>query len=194
MSTPETDLTAGQTMATRSRLIAAAAELFYAAGIGAVPVEQVIERAGVTRSTFYRYFPAKDDLVVAYLTDRDQQIRATFEHAAAAATSPEQLLNLVVTQIGHEICGSGFRGCPFINAAVEYPDASSPIRRAADAHRTWFTDSLTQLLTTAGHPTPAVAARGLTLLRDGAMVGGYLNPAAEVDTALKWSASQLLGH
>ena len=55
----------------RERLLNAASELFYARGIGAVGVDTIIARADVARATFYKHFPAKDDLVVAFLRRRD---------------------------------------------------------------------------------------------------------------------------
>ena len=58
----------------RARLVEAASELFYAHGIRNVSIEQVLDVAHVTRSTLYRYFGTKDDLVVAYLEREDQGI------------------------------------------------------------------------------------------------------------------------
>jgi len=49
----------------RERLVAAAVDLYADQGYDATTVAQIAERAGVTRSTFFRYFPDKRELLVA---------------------------------------------------------------------------------------------------------------------------------
>ncbi|GHE91878.1 hypothetical protein GCM10017786_25560 [Amycolatopsis deserti] len=156
-----------------------------------LPVDRVIEEAEVSRATFYRHFPGKEELVRAYLEREDERIRARFAEAARSAESPAQLPALVAAALGDEICGAGFRGCPFINAAAEYPDRGHPIHQAVDTHRTWFRQTLTDTLTAAGHPDPAHAAQVLILLRDGAMVGGYLDDPEQIRTTLEKTIARL---
>src|SRR5206468_8505328 len=55
----------------RERLVATAVELFYRHGFAAVGVDQVIRAAGVTKTTFYKHFEGKDDLMVAAVERRD---------------------------------------------------------------------------------------------------------------------------
>src|SRR5438067_12312674 len=56
----------------RERLVAAAIELFYRHGFGAVGIDQVIATAGVTKTTFYKHFESKDDLMVAAVQRRHE--------------------------------------------------------------------------------------------------------------------------
>jgi AcrR family transcriptional regulator len=49
----------------RERLVMAAADLFTEKGYDATTVAQIAERAGVTKSTFFRHFPDKRELLVA---------------------------------------------------------------------------------------------------------------------------------
>ena len=49
----------------RDRLVVAAVDLFTEQGYDATTVAQIAERAGVTKSTFFRYFPDKRDVLVA---------------------------------------------------------------------------------------------------------------------------------
>ena len=49
----------------RERLVVAAVDLFTEQGYDATTVAQIAERAGVTRSTFFRYFPDKRELLMA---------------------------------------------------------------------------------------------------------------------------------
>src|ERR1700742_3930951 len=50
----------------RSRILAAAGELFYRHGIRAVGVEAIAEAAGTNKMTLYRHFASKDELVAEY--------------------------------------------------------------------------------------------------------------------------------
>ena len=159
----------------RERLLRTASELFYREGIHAVGVDRIIAEAGVTRATFYRHFPSKEDLVEAYLGVEDANIRAALEGAEAAVEDPEALLALVVESLAEDVARHHTRGCPFINAAAEYPDPASGVRIAVGTHRAWFRGALERLLGAAGSPDPAAAAGELVLLRDAAMVGGYLD-------------------
>jgi AcrR family transcriptional regulator len=49
----------------RERLVVAAVDLFTEQGYDATTVTQIAERAGVTKSTFFRHFPDKRELLVA---------------------------------------------------------------------------------------------------------------------------------
>ena len=106
---------------------------------------------------------------------------------------PGELLQLVVGAITHDVCGPGFRGCPFMNAAVEYPKSDHRVRAAVTAHRVWFLDSVRAVLTSAKHPDPDRASRALVLLRDGSMMGGYLDNPDEVAVGLEWAVRSVVG-
>lgn len=165
----------------RERLIEAANELFYAQGLRAVSVDKVIERAGTTKVTFYRHFQSKDDLIVAYLESRAELERNGVDAAIAhGAGDVDVSLGLMADHTGAAACSPGFRGCPFINAAAEYPDRDSAIRKLVDAHRDWWTSAFERLVAPLGLADPAAIADDLMLLRDGIMVAGYLGEPTKV--------------
>src|SRR3954469_7072656 len=56
----------------RDRLLSAAVELFYRRGFGAVGIDHVIAAAGVSKTTFYKHFESKDELMVAAVQRRDE--------------------------------------------------------------------------------------------------------------------------
>ncbi len=120
------DTTTKRPSPARARLIDAATRLFYEQGIHAVGVDRVIEEAGVTRATLYKQFGGKENLVLAYLGHEDEMLRAMFTEAGATVSDPDALLDAVVQGIAADIREHHTRGCPFINAAAEYPDAGGP--------------------------------------------------------------------
>jgi AcrR family transcriptional regulator len=169
----------------RERIIEAAAELFYTQGIRAVSADKIIAKVGITKVTFYRHFPAKDNLVVAYLERRAQWEREAVGGAReVAAGNPAEGFRLIAEGIGAESCSPGFRGCPFINAAAEYADADHPVRKVVDSHRRWFRGAFQEMLEELGVADAAGAADQLVMLRDGAMVSGYLGDPQTVARSL----------
>lgn len=177
----------------RERLLATASELFYREGIHAVGVDRIVTEAGVTRATFYRHFPGKEDLVEAYLGVEDGNIRGAFAAAGASGAEPVHLVELVIEALADDVAQHHTRGCPFINAAAEYPDASSGVRIAVGKHREWFRATLEALLTASGNADSTTAAAQLVLLRDAAMVGGYLDGWDRVRPAFVAAARQAAG-
>ena len=160
----------------RERLVDAATELFYADGLRAVSVDKVIDRAQTTKVTFYRHFKSKDDLVVAHLERRAELerhgITAAITHAEGSA---DRAFQLISEALGTMACEAGFRGCPFINAAAEYPDPLSAVRRTVDEHRAWCKSAFAEIVGPLNLPDPGAVADDLMLIRDGAMVAGYLD-------------------
>jgi len=158
----------------KKRLLDAATDLFYGEGIHAVGVDRIIDAAGVTRATMYKQFDGKEGLVLAYLQGEDQRLRELFAEVGGASDDPGALLDLVITGIEADIRERHTRGCPFINAAAEYPD-EGPVRELIAEHRAWFRQTLEHLASAAGLSEPADLAASLVLLRDAALVGGYLD-------------------
>ena len=183
----------GRGAATKERIVDAAADLFYAQGLRAVSADKIIDKAGITKVTFYRHFPSKDDLIVAYLERRAAWEQTVILAASEAAHGDvDETLRLVSQGIGQEACSAGFRGCPFINAAAEYSDAEHPVRKVVDAHRSWFLSMLNKLTASVGIHDPSVADE-LMMLRDGAMVSGYLGDAQQVGAALLSASRAVVG-
>src|SRR4051794_38670238 len=67
----------------RARIFAVAKDLFYRRGIRAVGVETIVAEAGATKMSLYRSFPSKDELVAAYLQERDELYWQWWDEAVA---------------------------------------------------------------------------------------------------------------
>jgi hypothetical protein len=103
------------------------------------------------------------------------------------------MLALLIEGLADDIARNHTRGCPFINASAEYPDADSPVRQTVARHRAWFRATIEQLLGAAGTPDPQAAAAELVLLRDAAMVGGYLDGPEQVTETFTRAARRVAG-
>lgn len=170
---------------TRDRILDAATELFYSQGIRAVSADKIIERAGITKVTFYRHFRTKDTLVVAYLERQAAWERQALDGLRAATGDDAEILRRFAHAVGTESCRPGFRGCSFINAAAEYADPDSPVRKTVAEHRAWYRQTFAGMAGRLGVADPEQAADELMMLRDGAMLTGYLDDPSRVGTALE---------
>ncbi|MEU0299339.1 TetR/AcrR family transcriptional regulator [Streptomyces sp. NPDC006175] len=164
----------GSTSEARARLLSTAIRIFYAEGIHSVGIDRITAEAKVTRATLYRHFAGKEDLVLAYLGQADQGIRAQIAAAQTDGRSAADNVRAVARSITEGITSPGFRGCAFLNAVAEYPDPAHPVHRAVLAHREWFLNTVTDLLAETGSAPAEPAARHLVMLRDGAMAAGCL--------------------
>jgi AcrR family transcriptional regulator len=168
---------------TRARILAAANELFYLQGIRATSADRIIEQVGITKVTFYRHFRTKGALVVAYLEEQAAAERG-WMLSVHREEDPAGTLRALAVGIGDASCRPGFRGCAFINAAAEFPDPADPVRIAVDTHRAWTLDYFAEIAAEAESVDADTVARQLMLLRDGAMVNGYLGESAAVADSL----------
>ena len=151
---------------TRTRILQAARRLFYAQGIRPVSMDDIADSAGLTKRSLYYHFASKDDLIVAYLRFRDRgTLRAAVERRGGNAY--QQVLG-VFEELEGGFSNAKFRGCAFINAAVEMSDSES-VRAVAtafkDGTRTWFEGLVRQL----GATDARALSEQLALLLDGAM-------------------------
>jgi AcrR family transcriptional regulator len=176
----------------KGRILDTANVLFYEDGIRNVGVDRIISASSVTKATFYKHYRAKDNLIVEYITARHESVRDNVRRMIEAGPNAEAVLRAFVAETIAEIDSPGFRGCPFINAAAEFPDSEHPVRRVVTAHREWYVDTLAELLREMGHPVPGDAADELLLARDGAMSGGYAGDSIAASAALSRIADRVL--
>ncbi len=121
----------------RERLVAAAVDLFYRNGFGAVGIDQVIASAGVTKTTFYKHFESKDDLMVAAVQRRDEWESQAWGRAIQERVGDDPVAQLLgmfdVMDLWFNL--PDFRGCMFLNTAMEFPNPHDPVHQAAAAYK-----------------------------------------------------------
>ena len=156
----------------RDRLVGVAMALFYFHGISPIGLDRILAEAGVSKTTFYKHFESKDELVVATIEMRDAWQMDAWARAVEALVgeNPRDQLMGVFDVLDLVINEPTFRGCQFINAASEFPNPHDPIHRAAVRHkqgnRQWFRE----LAVRAGAEDPDVFVDGYTMLFEGALV------------------------
>ncbi|MFG3000720.1 TetR/AcrR family transcriptional regulator [Streptomyces sp. NPDC048340] len=176
----------------RERLLATADELFYAEGIRAVGIDRVIAESRVAKSSMYVHFRTKEDLVEAYLRGRTDNWR---EHVArevdVRAQEPAARV-LAVFDVFHEaISQPGFRGCPFTNAAAEYPHHEG-IQAVIAYDRAWLPALFARLLQPLGEGEGGQLIAALVQLCDGAIAAAHLDRSPTSALTAKATAELLL--
>jgi AcrR family transcriptional regulator len=79
---------------TKSALVSAARELFAARGYAAVPADEIVRAAGVTRGALYHHYADKQGLFRAVVEEVEQEV--TRDVAAAMAAAPDFGTGMVV--------------------------------------------------------------------------------------------------
>jgi hypothetical protein len=102
------------------------------------------------------------------------------------------MIAAVMGRISDAVVVGGWRGCPFLNAAAEYPDPTSPVRKAIDARRKWYHGVLQQHLAADGDPAPSVTASLLVALSDGLLEAAYLDDPEAVPALVGEALERLL--
>jgi AcrR family transcriptional regulator len=176
----------------RQRIQSAAFRLFYARGIRAVGVDLIIAEADVAKATFYKHFPAKDDLVLAYLDVVDEVWRGQLRAAAVAAgPDPGDQLVGMFDALAMACRRDGYRGCAFINAAAENEPGSAIHHRTLE-HKNRVREWVGDLARSARVDDPERLARSLTLLLDGGLASGSIDGRPDAADAAKASAAVLV--
>ncbi|WP_017973187.1 TetR/AcrR family transcriptional regulator [Actinopolyspora halophila] len=152
------------------RILDAASRLFYENGIRATGVNAISERAGVTKVTLYSHFGSKDGLVTEHLRARDHAWRTTLSRFMEDRETPEQRLSGVFDAYEQWTVSDRFRGCGFVNAAVELTEPLHPGREVVEEHKEGIRRELQDIAETAGCADAAEAAEEWFLLLEGAVV------------------------
>lgn len=176
----------------KQRILETATVLFYDEGIRVVGVDRLISASEVTKATFYKHYGSKDNLVAAYVAARHRRDLDYVDEMIRLSAGPAEAITALTGLIVSELQRPGFRGCLFLNAAAEYPDATHPVRVHVTAHRDWYSDMIAGLLARIGHPLPGEGADEFVVARDGAMVGSSTGDSIAASGALQRIVARVL--
>jgi AcrR family transcriptional regulator len=178
----------------REHIVETASKLFYARGVRAVGVDVVIQEAEVAKTSLYRYFRTKDELVVAFLEREDVEFWSVWDAVAQKhSNDPRGELEAHMRWIGQRLSRSKYRGCPQINVAAEFAEHDHPARLVARSHMQSLRARLADIARRMNVARPDELGIQLALLINGAFVSSGLLAPEEVVDALVASA-HALGH
>ncbi|HAG60685.1 MAG TPA: TetR family transcriptional regulator [Arthrobacter bacterium] len=173
----------------RGRILAVAYDLFSRRGVRDVGVNELIERSGVAKATFYRHFPSKDALVLAFLEQRHQVWTedAIVGQAKLRGTTPTEQLLAIFDVFGEWFLRDDFEACSFINILLEMGPAH-PLGQASIDYLARIRGHVQSLAEQAGLQRPEDFARSWHILMKGSIVS-----ASEGDAGAAKRAQQMAG-
>ena len=185
-------------LATRTRIIAAAAELVFAHGVARTSIEDVQQQAGVSASQMYHYFNDKDDLIRAVIAHQADGILAAQRPVLDELDSfaaLERWRDLLIDLQEKRHCVGG---CPIGSIAAELADVDPGARTVLeDSFERWeapIRDGLARMRAR-GDLRPETDTDTLALALLAALQGGLLLTQTRRNTAsLRAGLDTVLGH
>ena len=180
----------------RQRLLEAATKLFTEEGIRVIGIDRILREADVAKASLYSLLGSKDNLVIAYLERLDEQYRARWSEKTATMIDADSKILAFFDMAIEEEPTKDFRGCPFINAAGEYPrpetDSERGIVATSVAHREWMHGTMTELLNKKNGYPSGTQANQLLIFLDGGMTGARITRDVTPLVTAKDLARQML--
>ncbi|MEQ9491011.1 MAG: TetR family transcriptional regulator [Alphaproteobacteria bacterium] len=172
----------------RDELVQKALQAFYRNGFNATGMDRLVADTGISKTSMYKHFRTKEDLILAVLRLRDEQFRNwLYRRMEDLGKTPRQQLAALFDALEEWFDEPGYRGCMFIKASSEFQDASHPIHKQSADHKRMLEDHITKLAAQAGYADPGALARQLLLLKEGAIVTAHLghteHPARDAKAA-----------
>ena len=178
----------------RGRLVHAAVQLVYVHGFQAVGIDQIIAAAGVTKSTFYKHFQSRDELLIEAVRLRDQWETRAYKRAIEELAGDDPRLQLLAFFDVLDIWFNDpdFFGCQFINAAAEFPNPHDPIHEAAASHKRTARNEFRDLAAAAGVADPESFADQYTALVEGTLILRQVHGRNDAAKMIKPAVEKLL--
>jgi AcrR family transcriptional regulator len=179
---------------TAEKLLSTAARLFYANGVRAVGIEWIVAESGVAKTSLYRHFQTKDELIAAFLEREDREFWQQWEEVVdAAPKNPKAELMCLLEWIGKRVSRDEYRGCPQINVAAEFADPQHAARIVRRQHKAEMFARLREIVGRIGVARPDDTSVQLALLIDGAFTSDGRLSKSNAVRILQNGADALLG-
>ncbi len=169
----------------QERILAAASRLFQANGINATGVDTIVAEAGIAKMTLYKYFPAKEDLILEVVRQRSREFAEWLANRLnTTARNPAEKLQLLFDAVEEWLANPQCSGLAFIKASAEFPQPDNAVNKLSVELSAEFRDYITSLARDAGVRTPEALGLQLAMLIEGAVLSQQLS---KNNTALEYA-------
>lgn len=160
----------------RERILTAASGLFQANGINATGVDTIVAEAGIAKMTLYKYFPAKEDLILEVVRNRSQEFSDWLSRRLErTAKNPAEKLQQLFDGVEEWLADPQCSGLPFIKASAEFPQPDSAVNQLSVELSREFRNYITSLAREAGVRAPDALGLQLAMLIEGAVLSEQLS-------------------
>ncbi|TYC66003.1 TetR family transcriptional regulator [Stappia sp. BW2] len=177
----------------RDELVRKSLAVFYRDGFHATGMDTLVVETGISKTTMFKHFRTKEDLILAVLRYRDETFRNWFLRSLDERDLPPRQKLLAIFDVLREwFEESGFRGCMFIKASSEFQDPAHPAHTQSTEHKRLLLSAFKSLAEKAGAARPELLARQLLLLKEGAIVAAQMGFDPDPAGAAREAASALI--
>lgn len=177
----------------KPQLLEKALVAFNKGGYQAVGMDRLAKETEISKTSMYKHFATKEDLIVEVLNLRDEKFRNWFvRKIEELAETPVERLLACFDALDEWFCEDDFNSCMFIRASCEYPSPNHPIHKASEKHKRLLLAYVIGLAEQAGAKDPGCLARQLMLLKEGAIVSAHISGPDGVAQSAKQAAEVLV--
>ena len=182
----------------REHLLKTAYELFNARGYHATGIDTIMEASGVSKTTLYKYFASKEELILEVLRRRHEDLYRDYQERIARSRQrhpdwpDERHLDAIFDALQGWLASERFFGCNFINASAEYGAADDPIHRLAAEHKRRLCAVIYELLSGRPATRRKTLAEQILMLLDGAIVAAHVRSDRQAAKKAREMAHTLL--
>ncbi len=159
----------------KEHLVMVAAGLFNQHGYHQCGVDEIIQQSGVSKTTLYKHFRTKEDLILEVLQRRSEVFFSEIARRLAQCSkvnpdiAPNEQIDEILKIVDEWIRSNSFFGCNFVRAAAEYGSSDNLIRAHARRHKARLSEVISNLLEHWSKPERELASDQIMIVLDGAI-------------------------
>ncbi len=177
----------------REKILATATTLFQTQGINSTGVDTIVEVAGTTKMTLYKYFRSKELLILEVLTHSHQDFQKWLnDKLNSQAKKPSDKIQKLFDFIEEWVTSPNFIGMGFIKASAEFPNEDNPVHQLSSEQSRQFRQYISSLASEANVQDADGLALQLSLLFEGAVQAEQMKRGSGAMTYAKKAAKILI--
>ena len=177
----------------REKILATATTLFQTQGINSTGVDTIVEVAGTTKMTLYKYFRSKELLILEVLTESHQDFQNWLTDKLNSQTKkPSDKIQRLFDFIEEWVTSPDFVGMGFIKASAEFPNEDNPVHQLSSEQSRQFRQYISSLAHEANIQDVEGLALQLSLLFEGAVQAEQMKRGSGAMTYAKKAAKILI--
>lgn len=179
-------------IATTTRILTSAADLFSGRAYADVSVDQIAQQAGITKMTLYQHFRSKDELALECLRVRLKRREEKLDQFVSALRPDAEPMLAIFDWLEEWLDPQHFTGCSFVKAVNELSAVLPEVREIASEAKHKVRQRFTALARRSGREHPNELAQQMALLFEGAQSLALIEGSARPARTAKRMASLLL--
>ena len=177
----------------RDELVRKSLDVFYRDGFNVTGMDKLVAETGISKTSMYKHFRTKDEIILAVLRLRDELFRNWFcRRVEEIAVAPQERLLAIFDVLLEWFESEEFKGCMFIKAVSEFQDPEDPIHIQSATHKQMLLEFVEAIAAQANVTNPSTLARQLMVLKEGAIIVAVMQGNADAANVAKGAAKILI--